>query len=487
MKVLSDILYKVRLKQVTGNISVAVKDVQTDSRKVSADTLFIAVKGTQVDGHDFIASAIVSGSKAIICEMLPATIDETVTYVLVDDAQEAIAIVANNFYDNPSKELKLVGVTGTNGKTTIATLLFKLFTEFNFTCGLISTVQNQIGDAIIPSTHTTPDAIALNALLRQMVNEGCVYVFMECSSHAIHQKRIFGLDFTGALFSNITHDHLDYHKTFDEYIKVKKTFFDNLSSEAFAISNKDDKRGEVMLQNTKAKKHLYSLRSDAEYKGRIIENSLLGLHMMVNNLEVHFRMIGEFNAYNLLAVYGAAVCLGKKPQDVLTLLSSLTGAEGRFDYTVSNQQITGIVDYAHTPDALENILSTINKLRKGNEKVITVVGCGGNRDKTKRPVMAKVACDKSDKVIITSDNPRNEVPADIINDMIVDLDSASKKKYIAIEDRKEAIKLAVSMAEKDDIILVAGKGHEKYQDIKGIKHPFDDKQVLEEMFEMFNK
>ena len=487
MKVLNDILYKVHLKQVTGNISVAVKDVQTDSRKVSADTLFIAVKGTQVDGHDFIAAAIVSGSKAIICEVIPEIIDDTVTYVLVDDAQEAIAVIATNYYDHPSKELKLVGVTGTNGKTTIATLLFKLFTEFNFTCGLISTVQNQIGDTIIPSTHTTPDAIALNALLRQMVNEGCVYVFMECSSHAIHQKRIFGLEFTGALFSNITHDHLDYHKTFDEYIKVKKTFFDNLSSEAFAISNKDDKRGEVMLQNTKAKKHLYSLRSDAEYKGRIIENSLLGLHMMVNNQEVHFRLIGEFNAYNLLAVYGAAVCLGKKPQDVLTLLSSLTGAEGRFEYIVSNQQITGIVDYAHTPDALENVLSTINKLRKGNEKVITVVGCGGNRDKTKRPVMAKVACDKSDKVIITSDNPRNEVPADIINDMIADLDSASKKKYIAIEDRKEAIKLAVSMAEKDDIILVAGKGHEKYQDIKGVKHPFDDKQVLEEMFEMFNK
>ena len=487
MKVLSDILYKVRLKQVTGNISVAVKDVQTDSRKVSADTLFIAVKGTQVDGHDFIAAAIVSGSKAIICEVIPEIIDDTVTYVLVDDAQEAIAVIATNFYDHPSKELKLVGVTGTNGKTTIATLLFKLFTEFNFTCGLISTVQNQIGDNIIASTHTTPDAIALNELLRQMVNEGCVYVFMECSSHAIHQKRIFGLEFTGALFSNITHDHLDYHKTFDEYIKVKKTFFDNLSSEAFAISNKDDKRGEVMLQNTKAKKHLYSLRADAEYKGRIIENSLLGLHMMVNNLEVHFRLIGEFNAYNLLAVYGAAICLGKKPQDVLTLLSSLTGAEGRFDYIVSDQQITGIVDYAHTPDALENVLSTINKLRKGNEKVITVVGCGGNRDKTKRPVMAKVACDKSDKVIITSDNPRNEVPADIINDMLVDLDSASKKKYIAIEDRKEAIKLAVSMAEKDDIILVAGKGHEKYQDIKGVKHPFDDKQVLEEMFEMFNK
>ena len=487
MKVLSDILYKVRLKQVTGNISVAVKDVQTDSRKVSADTLFIAVKGTQVDGHDFIAAAIVSGSKAIICEVIPEIIDDTVTYVLVDDAQEAIAVIATNFYDHPSKELKLVGVTGTNGKTTIATLLFKLFTEFNFTCGLISTVQNQIGDNIIASTHTTPDAIALNELLRQMVNEGCVYVFMECSSHAIHQKRIFGLEFTGALFSNITHDHLDYHKTFDEYIKVKKTFFDNLSSEAFAISNKDDKRGEVMLQNTKAKKHLYSLRADAEYKGRIIENSLLGLHMMVNNLEVHFRLIGEFNAYNLLAVYGAAICLGKKPQDVLTLLSSLTGAEGRFDYIVSDQQITGIVDYAHTPDALENVLSTINKLRKGNEKVITVVGCGGNRDKTKRPVMAKVACDKSDKVIITSDNPRNEVPADIINDMLVDLDSASKKKYIAIEDRKEAIKLAVSMAEKDDIILVAGKGHENYQDIKGVKHPFDDKQVLEEMFEMFNK
>jgi len=487
MKVLSDILYKVHLKQVIGSTAITVNDVQVDSRKVSANTLFIATKGTQVDGHTFIPVAISSGATAIICEVIPDNIEEGITYIQVEEAQEAIAIVAINFYDNPSKELKLVGVTGTNGKTTIATLLFKLFSSFNFTCGLISTVQNQIADTIIPATHTTPDAIALNALLRQMVNEGCVYVFMECSSHAIHQKRIFGLDFTGALFSNITHDHLDYHKTFDEYIKVKKTFFDNLSAEAFAISNKDDKRGEVMLQNTKAKKHLYSLRNDAEFKGRIVENSLQGLHMMVNNLEVHFRLIGEFNAYNLLAVYGAAVCLGKKPQDVLTVLSSLTGAEGRFDYTVSNTQITGIVDYAHTPDALENVLSTINKLRKGNEKVITVVGCGGNRDKTKRPIMAKVACDKSDKVIITSDNPRNEVAADIINDMIVDLDSASRKKYIAIEDRKEAIKLAVSMADKDDIILVAGKGHEKYQDIKGVKHPFDDKKVLEEMFEMFNK
>ncbi|MEO7530963.1 MAG: UDP-N-acetylmuramoyl-L-alanyl-D-glutamate--2,6-diaminopimelate ligase, partial [Sediminibacterium sp.] len=400
---------------------------------------------------------------------------------------EAVAYMAHQFYGEPSAKMKLVGVTGTNGKTTIATVLFKLFTQLGYTCGLLSTVQNQIGDEVIPATHTTPDAISLNALLKQMLEEGCTHVFMECSSHAIHQHRITGLHFTGALFSNITHDHLDYHKTFDEYIRVKKKFFDDLPSTSFAISNADDKRGEVMLQNTHAKKYLYSLKTVAAFKGKILENVLTGLVMMVNDKEVHFRLIGEFNAYNLLAVYGAAICLGEESETVLTALSLLTGAEGRFDYSVSSGLIIGIVDYAHTPDALENVLMTIKKLRKGYEQVITVVGCGGDRDKTKRPIMAQTACDLSDKVILTSDNPRTEDPAQILRDMQEGLSSSAKRKYISIEDRKEAIKTAVSFANKEDIILVAGKGHEKYQDINGVKHAFDDKEILREMFELLGK
>jgi UDP-N-acetylmuramoyl-L-alanyl-D-glutamate--2,6-diaminopimelate ligase len=354
-------------------------------------------------------------------------------------------------------------------------------------CGLVSTVQNQIGNKVIPSTHTTPDAVNLNALLRQMVDDGCSHVFMECSSHAIHQHRITGLEFAGGIFSNITHDHLDYHKTFEEYIKVKKSFFDHLSPVAFAISNLDDKRGEVMLQNTPAKKYYYSLKTLADFKGKILENALTGLVMTVNDKEVHFRLIGEFNAYNLLAVYGAAVCLGEKSEEVLTALSMLSGAEGRFDYIISNGLIIGIVDYAHTPDAIENVLMTIRKLRKGHEQIITVVGCGGDRDKTKRPVMAQTACDLSDKVILTSDNPRTEDPAQILKDMEEGLSSSAKRKYISIIDRREAIKTAVNLANREDIILVAGKGHEKYQDIKGVKHPFDDKEVLRETFRLLDK
>jgi UDP-N-acetylmuramoyl-L-alanyl-D-glutamate--2,6-diaminopimelate ligase len=372
----------------------------------------------------------------------------------------------------------LVGVTGTNGKTTIATLLFKLFSELGYTCGLVSTVQNQIGDQIIPATHTTPDAVSLNELLNTMVDAGCSHVFMECSSHAVHQHRITGLQFTGGLFSNITHDHLDYHKTFENYIAAKKGFFDALPASAFAITNSDDKRGEVMLQNTKAKKLSYGLKSSADYKGKILENALTGLVMLVNEIEVHFRLIGEFNAYNLLAVYGAAVNLGIEGNTALTTLSMLAGAEGRFDYIISNKQVIGIIDYAHTPDALENVLATIKKLRKGYEQVITVVGCGGDRDKTKRPIMAQTACDLSDKVILTSDNPRTEDPALIIADMEAGLNTAAKRKYISILDRKEAIKAAVEFAKPEDIVLVAGKGHEKYQDINGVKHPFDDKAIL---------
>lgn len=487
MKVLQDILYKVHLKQVAGSTAVSVSSIEIDSRKVQPGSVFVAIRGAQSDGHAFISKAVEQGAAAIVCEEMPAALAENVVYIVVNNTHEAVAYMAHNFYDEPSARVQLVGVTGTNGKTTIATVLFKLFTQLGYTCGLVSTVQNQVAGRIIPATHTTPDAVSLNALLKQMADEGCTHVFMECSSHAIHQHRITGLHFAGGIFSNITHDHLDYHKTFDEYIRVKKSFFDHLTPDAFAISNADDKRGEVMLQNTPAAKYLYSLKSPAAFKGRILENALTGLVMMVNDKEVHFRLIGEFNAYNLLAIYGAAVCLGEDSDQVLTALSMLSGAEGRFDYIISSEMVIGIVDYAHTPDALENVLMTIKKLRKGHEQVITVVGCGGDRDKTKRPVMGQMACDLSDKVIFTSDNPRSEDPEAILRDMEQGLSSAAKRKYISITDRREAIRTAVSMANKEDIILVAGKGHEKYQDIGGVKHHFDDKEVLQEMFNQIKK
>jgi UDP-N-acetylmuramoyl-L-alanyl-D-glutamate--2,6-diaminopimelate ligase len=465
-----------------------VRDLQLDSRKVSEGSVFIAVKGSAVDGHRFIDQVLQQGAVAVICETMPAELKEGVVYVQVENSGAAAGYMAHNFYGQPSEKIKLVGVTGTNGKTTIATILFKLFTNLGYKCGLLSTVQNHIGNEIVPATHTTPDAISLNAMLQQMVNSGCTHVFMETSSHAIHQHRITGLKYAGGLFSNITHDHLDYHKTFDEYIRVKKSFFDLLPSDAFAISNADDKRGQVMLQNTHAHKYLYSLRTMAEFKGKILENRLTGLVMTINDQEVHFRLIGEFNAYNLLAVYGAAVCLGEEKQEVLRCLSELTGAEGRFDYIISpNQKIIGIVDYAHTPDALLNVLATIKKLREGHEQIITVVGCGGDRDKTKRPIMAEVTCEHSDKVVFTSDNPRSEDPLQILADMETGLNTAAKRKYVSVPDRKEAIKLAVSMAKPGDIVLIAGKGHEKYQEIKGVKHPFDDKQVMREMFELYEK
>jgi UDP-N-acetylmuramoyl-L-alanyl-D-glutamate--2,6-diaminopimelate ligase len=487
MLTLQDILYKVHLQQVQGATNIEVSAIVIDSRKVIAGSVFVAIKGLQSDGHAYIDKAVSLGAVAIVCEIMPDKLLDRITYIKVKNSNEAVAFMANNFYNEPSLHTKLVGVTGTNGKTTIATVLFKLFTQLGYKCGLISTVQNQIGNTIIPATHTTPDVVSLNALLHEMVEQDCSHVFMECSSHAIHQHRITGLHFTGGLFSNITHDHLDYHKTFDEYIKVKKKFFDDLPSNAFAISNADDKRGEVMLQNTHAKKYFYSLKTMADFKGKILDNALTGLQMTVNEMEVHFRLIGEFNAYNLLAVYGAAVCLGEDKYEVLTALSMLTGAEGRFDYVISKQLIIGIVDYAHTPDALENVLVTIKKLRKGHEQVITVVGCGGDRDKTKRPIMAQAACALSDKVILTSDNPRTEDAAAILADMEQGLDSAGRRKSLTISDRQEAIKTAVSLAREEDIILVAGKGHEKYQDINGIKHPFDDKQVLREMFELLEK
>ncbi|MBL7732674.1 MAG: UDP-N-acetylmuramoyl-L-alanyl-D-glutamate--2,6-diaminopimelate ligase [Chitinophagaceae bacterium] len=488
MVLLQDVLYKVAIRSVQGSTSAEVTDIQIDSRKVKPGAVFVAVKGAAADGHQFIEKAISSGAVAVICEEMPAAVNDKVVYVQAENSAAAAGYMAHNFYGQPSEKLKLVGVTGTNGKTTIATLLYKLFTSLGYTCGLISTVENMIGEKTVPATHTTPDAVSLNSLLQEMVKAGCTHVFMETSSHAVHQHRVTGLQYTGGIFSNITHDHLDYHKTFDEYIRVKKAFFDSLPSSAFAISNADDKRGLVMLQNTNAGKYMYSLRTAADFKGRILDNSLNGLLMTVNDTEVHFRLIGEFNAYNLLAVYGAAVCLGEDKQEVLTTLSMLTGAEGRFDYQVSaNDRVIAIVDYAHTPDALLNVLATIKKLKKGFEQVITVVGCGGDRDRTKRPIMAEAACEHSDKVIFTSDNPRSEDPAQIIRDMEEGLAPAYKRKYISIVDRKEAIKTAISLAGPEDIILVAGKGHEKYQEIKGVRNHFDDKEVVKEMFELLGR
>jgi UDP-N-acetylmuramoyl-L-alanyl-D-glutamate--2,6-diaminopimelate ligase len=485
---LQDILYKVSIRSVQGDLDRQVGNLQTDSRQAGPGSLFIALKGTHTDGHQYIPAVIEAGAAIIICEDLPALLQDGVTYIEVENTATAAGYIAHNFYGQPSEHLKLVGVTGTNGKTTIATLLYKLFTALGYKCGLLSTVQNQVGERIVPATHTTPDAIHLNALLKEMIDEGCTYAFMETSSHAIHQQRIAGLRYAGGLFSNITHDHLDYHKTFEEYIRVKKSFFDALPSEAFAISNADDKRGAVMLQNTNAKKYFYSLKTLAEFKGKILENNLTGLVMTVNDQEVHFRLIGEFNAYNLLAVYGAALCLGEEKSEVLRRLSTLSGAEGRFDYIVSpKEKIIGIVDYAHTPDALINVLVTIQKLRKGHEQIITVVGCGGDRDKTKRPLMGAAACEYSDKVIITSDNPRSEDPEQIIRDIEAGLNTAARRKYISITDRKEAIRTAINLAGTEDILLVAGKGHEKYQEIKGVKYPFDDKQILTELFELLDK
>lgn len=487
MKTLRDILHHIPTVKLAGDAGVQVKDLQLDSRKVSDGTAFIAIRGAASDGHDFIGKAVENGAVAVFCEKLPQVVQENIVYVQVKDTQEAAALAAGNFYQHPSSEIKLYGITGTNGKTTVATILYKLFTGLGYKCGLVSTVENKIGQEVIPATHTTPDAISLNALLQRMQQEGCTHVFMECSSHAIHQHRITGLSFAGGIFTNITHDHLDYHKTFDEYIKVKKKFFDQLPSVAFALTNIDDKRGSVMLQNTKATKRTYSLHTMADFKGKILENALTGLVMLVNNREVHFRLIGEFNAYNILAVFGTAISAGEDSEEVLRILSMLTSAEGRFDYIVSKRNIIGIVDYAHTPDALQNVLETIGQLKKTGGRVIAVVGCGGDRDKAKRPVMAKVAAELSSRVILTSDNPRSEDPAVIIREMEAGLNTAGKRKAISIADRKEAVKTAVSLANDGDIILVAGKGHEKYQEVNGVRNHFDDREVLMEMFELLEK
>jgi UDP-N-acetylmuramoyl-L-alanyl-D-glutamate--2,6-diaminopimelate ligase len=487
MKLLKDILYKAGIIEVEGSTNVAITAISFDSRKIEKDSLFVAIKGTQSDGHKYIEETISKGAIAVLCEEFPSTLNEKITYVKVNDATAALGIIASNFYDNPSEKIKLIGVTGTNGKTTTVTLLFNLFKKLGYKVGLLSTVKNQINNDVLPATHTTPDAIQLNSLLRQMIEKGCTHCFMEVSSHSVVQNRIAGVHFTGAVFTNITHDHLDYHKTFDEYIKAKKKFFDLLSPDAFALTNKDDVNGMLMLQNTRAQKRSYSLRSMADFKCKVVENQFSGLLLNIDNQEVWSKLIGSFNAYNLLAVYATAILLKEDKTNVLTTLSTLNSVEGRFQYIRTENGVIGIVDYAHTPDALLNVLKTINDIRTGNEKVITVVGCGGDRDAVKRPVMAKIACDLSTKVILTSDNPRSEVPEAIIKDMQAGVDAVNYKKTIAITDRAEAIKTACSYANPGDIILVAGKGHEKYQEINGVKHPFDDMEVLQENLKLFEK
>jgi UDP-N-acetylmuramoyl-L-alanyl-D-glutamate--2,6-diaminopimelate ligase len=483
---LQEILYGVTILKLVGVTNRVVASLEFDSRRVENDAVFFAIKGTLADGHKYIDQTIKAGAIVVVCEELPETLQPAITYIQVENAHVALGIMAANFYGNPSSKLKLVGITGTNGKTTIATLLFKLFTELGYAVGLISTVENQIKETVIPATHTTPNPLALNLLLKQMVDAGCVYCFMEVSSHAVVQHRIEGLNFFGGVFSNITHDHLDFHKTFDNYIKAKKAFFDGLPKTAFALTNADDKNGMVMLQNTRASKKSYALKQMADFKAKIIESSFSGLNLEMDQIEVIFKLVGTFNAYNLLAVYGTAILLGEDKMDVLTILSELTGAEGRFDYVANAQKIIGIVDYAHTPDAVQNVLSTIANIRKGTEQVITVIGCGGDRDTTKRPIMAQVACDWSDKVILTSDNPRTEDPNAILRDMEAGVSPTNKRKTLTITDRKEAIKTACHLAKPGDIILIAGKGHEKYQEIQGMRHHFDDKEILTEQLNLIN-
>ena len=484
MKLLSDILYKTRLDEIVGSTNLAISSVTFDSRQVKKDSLFIATVGVTVDGHKYIDKAIEMGAIAIVCEDLPYQINENITYIKVLNSSESLGYIACNFYDNPSEKLKLIGITGTNGKTTTVTLLFNLFRGLGYNVGLLSTVENKINNVVIPSTHTTPDALALNELLNMMVEQGCQYAFMEVSSHAIVQHRITGLQFTGAAFSNITHDHLDYHKTFDEYIKAKKLFFDNLPTESFALTNKDDRNGMVMLQNTNAKKYTYGLKSIADFKCKVIENHLNGLLLNIDNQEVWIKLIGSFNAYNALVVYAVSQLLKQDKVQVLTTLSNLNSVEGRFQYVKSKTGIIAIVDYAHTPDALKNVLETIKDIRTGNEQVITVIGCGGDRDAAKRPIMAKIACELSNKTILTSDNPRTENPEEILNQMQKGLSPVEAKIALRISDRKEAIKTAFAFAKEGDILLIAGKGHEKYQEINGVKHHFDDFEIIKELFEL---
>lgn len=487
MKLLKDILFRARITKVQGSTNVAVEHVTMDSRSVKTFSLFVAIKGVSSDGHLFIEKAIESGAVAIVCEQMPEKLRENIAYIQVQNSAEALGFIADNFYDNPSEQFKVVAVTGTNGKTTTATLLYRLVRKMGYKAGLISTVVNKINDREIPSTHTTPDAVALNGLLAEMVNDGCEFCFMEASSHALHQHRMTGLKLSGGLFTNITHDHLDYHKTFNEYIKAKKILFDLLPSSAFALVNKDDRHAEVMFQNCRARKKTFALSTMADYKAKVLENGFGGLHLNLDSQDIYTRLIGSFNAYNILGVYATAIELGLDKLEVLTALSTLDAPDGRFQYIRTSSGITAVIDYAHTPDALKNVLDTIKDIRTGNEQVITLVGCGGDRDKTKRPDMARIAGELSDRVILTSDNPRSENPEEIINDMKSGLDPIISKKTLAITDRREAIKLACTLAQPGDIVLIAGKGHEKYQEIQGIKHPFDDYTITGETLKTLDK
>mgnify|MGYP006097376153 FL=1 len=477
---LQELLYKVSFVKIIGTTNVEVIDIAFDSRKVKATSLFVALKGTQSDGHTYISQTINAGAKVIVLEDMPLKLDDNITYIMVEDSNIALGIIAANFYDNPSEKIKLVGVTGTNGKTTIVSLLTQLFSIMNVKVGMLSTIQNKIIDKIIPSTHTTPDALQINFLLNEMIAQGCEYCFMEVSSHAISQGRISGIHFTGGVFTNLTQDHLDYHNSFAEYRDVKKSFFDLLPKSAFALTNKDDKNGMKMLEGTKAQKCTYSLKSVSDYKCRVLENQFEGMLLSINKVDIWVKLIGDFNAYNLLSVYAVANQFAFEDHEVLTGLSMLTSPEGRFQYLQSEEKITAIVDYAHTDDALKNVLTTVNNIRANAEQLITVVGCGGDRDKTKRSLMAAVACNLSNQVILTSDNPRSENPDTIIEDMVRDLDPVQQKKVLVIIDRKQAIKTACRLANANDIVLVAGKGHEKYQEINGEKFPFDDLEELKQ-------
>lgn len=478
---LKDILAEVDAIKIIEGKATLFNNIHFDSRKVTKGDLFVAVKGTQVNGHNFINSCIEKGASIIVCEILPHKINSEITYVQVENSAVTLGKLASNYYDNPSSKLKLIGITGTNGKTSTVTMLFNLYRALGYHVGLLSTVANRIDDTEIKATHTTPDALQLNALLSDMVNSGCDYCFMEVSSHAIVQERISGLEFAGAIFSNITHDHLDFHKTFKEYIRAKKKFFDELPSSAFALVNADDKNGEIMLQNTRASKKFYGLKSLCDYKAKIIENDFNGLHILINNKDLWIPLVGEFNAYNIMAVYATAIELGADELEVMQELSQIKTAEGRFEFVQGNQGINAIVDYAHTPDALLNVLNTINDIRGGAGQLITVVGAGGDRDKTKRPEMAAIAAEKSNRLILTSDNPRTEDPEAILDDMEAGVTLDRKKFTIRISNRKEAIKTAFALAQKGDIILIAGKGHEKYQEINGMRYHFDDKEVIHEL------
>ncbi|MFM2230821.1 MAG: UDP-N-acetylmuramoyl-L-alanyl-D-glutamate--2,6-diaminopimelate ligase [Bacteroidota bacterium] len=484
---LRDLLYKVALESVHGSTEKAVAKIEFDSRKVTAQDAFVAIRGTVSNGHDFIEKAISLGATTIVCDMLPDSLQDGITYVQVADTNSALAFMANNFYGNPSSKLKLVGVTGTNGKTTIASLLYQLFKKAGYKVGLLSTVKIMVDEIEYKATHTTPDSLTINHYLNEMTEMGCEFCFMEVSSHGVHQKRTEGLVFEGGVFTNLSHDHLDYHATFAEYRDVKKSFFDHLPKSAFALTNNDDKNGPVMLQNTQARKLTYALKSIADYKAQILENQLSGLLLKVNENEVWVKLIGSFNAYNLLAIYGVAIELGLEKMEALRLLSELESVSGRFQFIVSKEKITAIVDYAHTPDALENVLKTIADIRSKNEQLITVVGCGGDRDKTKRPVMAQIASELSDQVIFTSDNPRTEDPAQILAEMEAGVEPQNFKKTVSILDRKQAIKTACQMAKANDILLIAGKGHETYQEINGVRHDFDDMQIVKELLELLNK